>query len=479
MPLTPYQASASAPWNAQRVRHLYKRMGVAATADEVTQGLSLAPQTLVSQVLAKAVNETPPAPPFWANYTDDDYPDDDVKSDHMRQLKAAWLRRIVEGSSRAKWTLFWHNHFVTQYEIYFCNALAYDYYSTLNSHALADFRPFVEAMGTASAMLHYLNGRDNIAAEPNENYARELMELFTMGENNGYTQTDVVEVSRALTGWRSDPNYNCENRAFFDPSLHDNGQKTIFGQQGNFGYAEVHDLIFSLRQNQTAEYICGKLYKQLCYATPDEQVVDQLATMFKASGFNIETVVGELVASEHFFSERIIGAQIKSPLELFAHLFRVLGLEGPLLSEDALNASIYFSALLGQDLFDPIDVAGWPGHHDWLNENTLATRWELLTRVVIDHVAGQQHLRTHLRDLAIQLSNTTTEYELVVDALIAHCLNTQLTDVQREGALVNFRGDIPINYYQDGTWNMYFDEVPDQIVNLLLYLIRQPEWQLC
>jgi len=399
MPLTPYTSSATQPWNAQRVKHLFRRMGVDATPAEVDDALTKTPQVVVGEVLAEAVNEAAlPAPP-WANWTDNDYPNDDLKSEHIQDLQSAWLRRIAEGSKRAKWTLFWHNHFVTQYEIYFCTSLAWDYYSKLDANALGAFRPFVETMGTCGAMLIYLNGRDSVVGEPNENYGRELMELFTMGENNGYTQNDVVEVARALTGWRSDPNYICENNVFFEPSRHDNGQKTIFGQTGNFGYTEVHDLIFNFRQNETAEYICSKIYKHLCYNEPDEQVVANLAQTFKDSNFNIQAVVRDLIGSEHFFGSAIIGAKIKSPIELFTHIFKALELEGPLLSDDALDTAQYYAFLLGQALFDPIDVAGWVGHHDWLNENTMATRWELMGNLIRGYFANNQDIRTHLKFL--------------------------------------------------------------------------------
>ena len=480
MPLPPYVPTSDAPWDARRVHHLYRRLGIGATPAQVTRALADGPQATVRQVLAQARDEPAPPPPPWANWTDDDYDGDlELKSEHHGGLRSSWLRRIAEGSVRAKWALFWHNHFVTQYEVYFCTALAWDYYATLDRFALGSFRPFVEAIGTSAAMLYYLNGRDSVAGEPNENYARELMELFTMGRDNGYTQTDVVEVSRALTGWRSDPDYICENRVYFDASRFDDTPKTIFGQTGDFGYTEVHDLIFGLRQNQVAEYICGKLYGHLCYAEPDEAVVAELARTFIAGGFEIAPVLAELAGSAHFFEERFVGARIKPPLELFAHVLGALEIGGTLLQEEALDNAVYYSLLLGQDLLDPVDVAGWPGHHAWLNENTLATRWELLSRWIAQRLAGDADVRTHLRDRAIAISGTTTDYEVVVDALVAHWLNAPITAVQREGALRNFRGEIPGNYFDDGTWNMYFGEAADQVVNLLLYLIRQPEWQLC
>ncbi|MFN4255978.1 MAG: DUF1800 family protein [Saprospiraceae bacterium] len=478
-PLSPYVPSADKPWDARRVAHLYRRLGFGATLAQIQQGLQMSPSDLVDSLLDTAADLPIPDPPYWANFTMQDYEDandPDLQFAHRDELRRQWLRDMVNESIRAKMVLFWHNHFVTELNVYGCNAYLWDYYSLLNEYAFGNFRVFVREMGKTGAMLSYLNGNQNIADEPNENYARELMELFTMGESNGYTQADIVEMARALTGWRAN-DYEC-TAPYFDPDLHDNGQKTIFGQTANFNFNTAHNLIFTARSQQVSGYIAEKLYKHFAYQTPDKQVVDGLAATFKASNWELLPVLKQLLKSEHFFDDERVACRIKNPLESMLTIFKMAGADAANDIETGwLDAISYWSYQLGQEIFNPVNVAGWPGHHKWLNESTLTTRWEYSSAAAY-WLSQKENLRENLRATAQTLTNDSNDPRVVTAALVGFFLGQTLDAVHLEAAVLNFKAGIPENYFLDGSWNLYWDEAPYQIVNMLYYLVRLPEFQL-
>ena len=235
--IDPYIPSTEKPWNAQRVQHLYSRLGHGASYADIQAGLAMSPTDLVDSLIDGVLALPDPTPPEWAFWTSTDYENqanEDLVFIHKEEFSGRFVRRNDFGRYRRcarEVGDVWHNHFVTEEEVYYCNSFMWAYYDLLHKRVLGNFRTFVEEMGINPAMLVYLNGNLNVADEPNENYARELMELFTMGENNGYTQTDVVEVSRALTGYQVYM-YECDPNVFFVPNDFDNGQKTIFGANG-------------------------------------------------------------------------------------------------------------------------------------------------------------------------------------------------------------------------------------------------------
>ena len=284
------------------------------------------------------------------------------------------MRQLYHGGLRERMTLFWHNHFVTELEDYLIAPYAYRYVTTLHTHALGNFKDFVHAIGIESAMLLYLNGIQNTAGQPNENYARELCELFTMGQfdgkgNKNYTQPDIEEIARALTGWLVDPFELTVQLVFF---RHDFGEKTIFGRTGHWGYDDVIDILFEERAPQIAEFIARKLYKEFIYAAPDEDVVADLAQVFLDNNFEIAPVVGALFKSAHFHDDQVVGAQIKSPISMMTGLLREAGAT-PV--EEHYLLFYVGGLVLGQRLLNPPNVAGWPGHHAWIDTGTLPTRW--------------------------------------------------------------------------------------------------------
>lgn len=478
--LVPYVPSAQRPWTTAQVQHLYQRIGFGATKAQLDAGLSLTPSALVDQLIDGILDQEPPTPPSWADWTFEDYnDDDDLYFDHKFEFFRRWIREMITDGLRPKLALFWSNHFVTEEEVYDCNGYMWSYYRLLHVNALGNFRTFVEEMGKNPAMLVYLNGNLNVAEEPNENYARELLELFTMGEGNGYSQDDIVEVSRALTGWQLDM-YNCDQTVVFDPDLFDSTQKTIFGQTGNWDYDDVHELIFNYRKNEIAQYICTKIYRYFVYDKPDLEIVQGMTQTFIENNWELAPVFRQLFKSQHFFSSERMNVRIKSPLEALIQPYRLAGiLEGEAINEDWMGYINYMVDELGQKLFSPVDVAGWPGYHNWINENTLTIRWQFSTDIIYGAFLDTDAARDSLRELAIALTSSTETDPLVVTrALIQHFLKRQLEPDLEQAALAYFKGEIPENYFATGQWNLWFDESPYQISNLLFYLFRLPEWQL-
>jgi len=474
--LDPFVPSTSKPWNAQKVQHLYQRIGFGASLSEVQAGLTKTPSQLVDQLVNAIIADPIPAKPFWAEYTAEDYQTDpDSQYQHSISLRRDWIKDMINGKPKAKLALFWSNHFVTSQNVYGCNRYLWDYYELLNKNCIGNFRTFTKEISKNSAMLVYLNGNQNIADEPNENYARELLELFTLGEGNGYTQFDVPEVARALTGWRVSQ-YECLN-PYFDIDYFDNKPKTIFGKTANYTFDTLHDLIFTEKADLIAKYICTKLYKFFLYQTPNETVVNGLADILKGTNFELAPVLRKLFKSEHFFEQRFINAAIKSPLSQITSTARYLGFtNSSVIQEDYINYYFYMAYELGQALLDPPNVAGWPGYHAWINESTLAARWNFSGSVI--YTLSDEAFNEQYRNLAIALSTSTTDPLLITQGIAKHFLNSDLRPEHIDVAVQYFKAGIPQNYFDDGSWNIYWNEAPYQIRNLLFYLTRLPEFQL-
>ena len=292
----------------------------------------------------------------------------------MRSFQRWWLARIIESPRplEEKMTLFWHGHFATSYR-----AIEDSYHMFLQnqlfrSHAVGDFRALVHGIIHDPAMLRYLNNDQNRRQRPNENLARELMELFTLGEGHGYTEDDIKEGARALTG------YAFNDDAFvFRPRLHDPEEKRILGQTGTWDGDAFVDIIFTKRF--VSEFICLKLYRFFVNdlpAGPDrstERFIVKLARTFRRSGYDVKTLLKTLFRSEHFYHERNVSAVIKSPIQLVVQTIR--SLRTP--TRD-LNVLLTATDLMGQNVGFPPSVKGWDGGRLWINTSTLFVRQNLI-----------------------------------------------------------------------------------------------------
>lgn len=371
------------PLTKRQVSHLVRRAEFGGRPERRAELLGQEPPVVVTGMINSAKSKPPPRPPSWrATYPPWNRPAAerqqyfDRQEDWFDELISAYITQMVQGGIREKMMLFWHDHFATERATYFFSIMAWHYLMVLNQHALGNFRDFVLQMGLSPAMLVYLDGRLSTRESPNENYARELLELFTMGQFDkdgqpNYTQDDIVEMSRALTGYTVDYGDFTSRYAL---ERADTGEKTIMGHRGRFNFGEVHQLIFDERPRQIADFIARKLYAAFVYVTPNEEVVTQMADLLIRHNFEIAPIMNALLQSRHFYSEEVMGTEIKSPAALYVGLFKDMGDKVP--TPWGLTLARWHMGELSQRLLNPPNVAGWPGYRSWISTSTLPDRWE-------------------------------------------------------------------------------------------------------
>ncbi len=471
--LSVYAPSASKPWDRHRAQHLFRRMGFGVKPSEIEAALKRKPTELVDELVNAAFNLSLPPAPTWANMQYSDYQNFDQQiGPQYIEWTTRWMRDMYKNGFREKLALFWHNHFVTQGETYVCPSYLYAYHKILQQFCLGDFKAFVKAIGTTPAMLIYLNGVQNNRFAPNENYARELYELFTLGRDNGYTQQDIVETARALTGWNGFTSI-CAPIGFtnlgFDP-----GNKTIFGKTAAFNYDTLHDLLFQERAVQISTYICRKIYRHFVHPEADENIVAGLAKTFRDNNFQIAPVFRQLLKSEHFFDEEVIGTIIKSPIEMMVGFFRQGGFAFE--AQDTTLGVVYLAGELGQQIFQPVDVAGWPGNRTWISSATLTGRWASMDLGLYGLYNAEPET---YRELAKALSPKHDDPVLTARAIVDFWLPRGLyRDADYASAIKTFKWEVPETYYTSGSWNLEWEYVPAQVALLIQHISRLPEFQL-
>jgi uncharacterized protein (DUF1800 family) len=282
----------------------------------------------------------------------------------IKDLNLLWISRMASGESvlREKMTLFWHGHFACQ------NGNAFfvqQQNNLLRRNALGNFKDLLTAVSKDAAMLNFLNNRQNRKDRPNENFAREVMELFTLGRGN-YSENDVKNAAKAFTGWNFDANGNF----FLNQRQHDEGEKTFFGKTGNLPGEAVLQMI--LENKQTARFITQKIYRYFVNDEPDEKIIKGLAENFYQSGYEISVLMKEIFMADWFYDNENVGCRIKSPVELLAGLQLAFGLQ----FEDPQSV-LFVQKTLGQVLFYPPNVAGWKEGKSWIDSSSLMFRLRL------------------------------------------------------------------------------------------------------
>jgi uncharacterized protein (DUF1800 family) len=284
-------------------------------------------------------------------------------------VQAWWLQRMVQTARplEEKMTLFWHGLLTSGLDkagpgqMYVQNEL-------FRKMALANFDDLLKAVSKDPAMMVYLDTENNRKGKPNENYARELMELFTTGIGH-YTEDDVRESARAFTGWtlQGSKQLRFTTESTFIPRYFDSGQKTFMGKTGNFTGADIVEMLVPLRA--TAERLSTRLFSFFAYQNPEPEIVRHLADTFQQNHYNVGAVVREIFTMDAFYSAKAYRGLVKSPAELTAQTLRATGADtrGFLAAANAM-------APMGQLLFFPPNVAGWPGGASWINSSTLLNR---------------------------------------------------------------------------------------------------------
>lgn len=282
--------------------------------------------------------------------------------ENIKSLNLHWIEEMTHSRSqlREKMALFWHGHFASRnFNVLYQQQMLH----VIRTHALGNFGDLLRGVSKSAAMLAFLNNQQNKKQHPNENFAREVMELFTLGRGN-YSETDIKEAARAFTGW----GFRLNGDFIFRKPQHDGGNKTVLGKTGKFDGDDVLDIL--LEQRQTARFIVRKLYKFVVNESviPDDRI-NWLADRFYQSGYQVMRLLEDIARSEWFYAPENVGTKIKSPVELWVGIRRALPIE-----PDNPEVQLLLQRALGQVLFYPPGVAGWPGGKNWIDSSSLMLR---------------------------------------------------------------------------------------------------------
>lgn len=359
-----FQPDPSDPWNTEKVAHLYRRAAFGASPSQIEHGTRSSPTQIVDQLLAGDAEQK-------ALFEQEFQPlrDGTLEGGNPRQLKSLWFYRILHSPHplEERLTLFWHDHFATS------NAKINNvrYMQRQNDicrkHALGKFGVMLQEITVDPATILWLDANRNTKGHPNENYAREVFELFSLGVGN-YTEKDIQEAARALTGWNVDITNHV---ALFVPKDHDDGEKNVLGNKGNWNETDVVNI--ALKQPACAKFLTRKLFQELVSdaVEPSEELLKPLADGFRERDYDVAWLVCTILKSRVFYSEAAIGQKIKSPVDFAVGI--VCGLGGraaPAQLADVCDR-------MEQSLFYPPSVKGWDGGSAWLNSTTLLVRQNL------------------------------------------------------------------------------------------------------
>ena len=351
----------------RQAAHLARRTGFGAIPAEVS--------TLQGLGVDRAVDSRlhPGADPDFP-----DYPSAEQLYDPKvagRATQTWWLDRMLRTNRPLveKMTLFWHGHFATSIRKVPAPLMAQQI-NLLRSQGLGNFRTLLASISKDPAMLVWLDNRYNVKAHPNENYARELMELFALGLGN-YTETDVREAARAFTGWTLDKNLQFTIIA----ARHDDGLKTFLGRTGPFDGDDIVNIVVA--QPISQRFLARKLLEFFVYSDPEPELIEQVASVYAYSGYDVAKTLGTILRSNVFYSPRAYRALPKSPLEFTLGTLRYLGVQ-------TIPANLIgFLARMGQEPLAPPSVKGWDGGPAWINTSTLLTRFNFVNQTVAQATA--------------------------------------------------------------------------------------------
>jgi len=383
----------------------------------------------------------------------------------VTSINSDWVHRMATAENDAlgeKMCLFWHGHFACEIKN---PVLAYPYLNALRNHGLGNFRDLVKAISKTGAMIRYLNNQQNRKNRPNENFARELMELFTIGRGN-YTEKDISEAARAFTGWTS----NFFTGEFtFQKRRHDFGSKQFMGRSGKFGGEDIIEMI--LEKKQTAQFITIKVANYFLGVTPSHSNLNAWANSFYQSDYDIPTLLRAILGSQYFYNSEVVGKKIKSPVEFLAGTMRILGL-----NFKKTNTLISFQRGLGQVLFDPPNVAGWPGGRSWIDSGTLILR--LNVPAVIFRKMDSAIRMKSLPEQNLFKKFTEVDDEIDLQKLIAPYIKLKPEQAYHEIAsqYLAVSPSVPFS-----TVRKFIDKRDDSnaIQDLFMRIMMMPEYQMC
>jgi uncharacterized protein (DUF1800 family) len=524
----------SGPWTLAKARHLLRRTVFGLKPAEIDTLAGMNADSAVDLLL----DNIPPLPEPPVNYyntatyidstgvllgetwVNAPIGDGDLAFKKIFGLKAWWINLLLKQnlSIEEKMVFFWHNHFSTEIEVVFHARVTYRHLDRIRKHALGNFKTLVREIATDPCMLIYLNGNLNVKDAPDENLGRELQELFTVGKYNNpnYNEDDVKAAARVLTGWKVDFE---EAVSYFDPAEHDTSDKQfssfydnviISGQSGASGVQEVDalvDMIFA--KEETALYICRKLYRYFVYYVIDEDVeanvIRPMADILLANGYEIKPVLEALLKSEHFFDDNLTGCYIRTPLDLLIGTFRTFDIVIPptislLYNHKILNYIRAYAANAGVNIAGPPNVSGYPAYYQvpqyyemWINSNTLPSRMAFTDMMLTGGFTAQTTETPEVEIIEIDVFRLTGlctnpgNPEILLGFFLDLLMGLPVTESKKSSLKAILLSGQSSDYYWTQAWQNYIgspdmintEVVKSRLTSLLIEIMRLEEHQLC
>lgn len=436
---------------SQKIQHLYNRACFGMSVDQFQAVQKSRLKTELKNLMENSVGEVPltvikenPFVKLREEWKDKSRDREGLKKELNKRIRESriklgdlntrWMEQLTDQKVmvREKLILFWHDHFAVRSNNSYHAQI---HNNVLRKHALGKYRDLLLAVARDPAMLAFLNNQQNNRRKPNENFARELLELYTLGRGH-YTERDVKEAARAFTGWKFDK-YSCQFR--FVSRQHDSGQKEFMGKSGDFGGEDIIDMV--LANKQTAHYLSAKLFQYYVSDQPDERIIQKMADRLFKSNYDIEDLLAYVFSADWFYEERFIHNKIKSPQELIHGIRQHFGL-----SYKVPRALIFLQKSLGQQLFFPPSVNGWSVGREWVNSSSLVNRMRLVNQLArnadleirvkdelddqgMGSVRGAQLLKTgrmdwHLLEAHLSGMNAEQQLNMLTEFLISKPLNS-------------------------------------------------------
>jgi uncharacterized protein (DUF1800 family) len=403
------------PFDTERARvaHLLRRAGFGSTEAELDDYTALGYAATLDRLLNyEQVDDSA---------TEQQAASLPVDRRNVEGARFAWLMRMLHTRRplQEKMVLFWHTHFATAASKVRAADLMVQQLQLFRDNALGNFETLLQAVTRDPAMLIWLDNNQNRAGKPNENYAREVMELFTVGIGN-YTDDDVKEAARAFTGYGA----SRAGQFAFNPAQHDNGDKTFLGVTRNW---DADDILATLvRHPSAARFLTTKLFRFFVYDTPDPTTIDRLAATYTSSNFDIRAVVRDMLSGPEFLSPQAFRAQVKQPADLVIGSLKALDVQniGPDLPQATRR--------MGQDLLNPPDVSGWKGGDNWISATTLLERFNFADRLAASRGPDQPYFVDVLGKLQARGLRSTAD---VVDYYVGLLTDGAVTPESRQALM--------------------------------------------
>ena len=452
-PFEVFEPTAGEPFDTRRLCHLLRRTSFGATPKRLAMYGGKPPGDVVNALLNyEASND-----PFEAMV---EGLEGFVDLTQTSSVASYWFYRMQNSPQpmQERLALFWHGRWATGASKVGSGRLMHEQIQTFRRMGIGNFRQMAVAMGRDPAMLIWLDGQYNRKGRPNENYGREVMELFILGIGN-YTEIDVRELARAFTGWRVS-----DEQAMFDLNYFDAGRKEILGHSGDFDSESAMDVLLS--QPAAGTHLSRNLLIEFVHPQPTDEHVKHYAARLVALNWDVKAVLAEMLASRMFFSDWAYRARIKSPVELAIGAALAMGGK---VSSDFLRDSC---VRLGQNLLNPPNVKGWPGGETWINSNTVLLRFNFAMQM-----ATQRQREFVRKDDLYELLNehNVNSADEVVDHFSLLLVDGQLRDDARQQLLTYMNTDAKGNRKE---FKMSPEMVNSKVRGVLHMMMTMPEFQL-